>query len=164
MSRPNVADLDALLLALFHAGIEFILVGGAAAVVHGAPVTTQDVDIVPRQTPDNLARLHALLEQLDTRYRPVRWDRDISPTLDHLAGKGRLNLITTHGPLDVLLRLHDARGYDDLISHTRQLDDGESKITVIDLETLIEIKQSTGRARDAMVVPILIALRDRTGE
>jgi hypothetical protein len=159
--RPATADLEALLRALAAAGVEFIVVGGAAAVIHGAPVTTQDLDIVPRQHPDDLTRLLAVLTRLDARFRPVRPDRDLPPTLEHLAGNGQLNLITQHGPLDILLRLHDARGYDDLVAHTREIVDDDLRVRVIDLDTLIEIKKSTGRARDALVVPLLMAIRDR---
>ncbi len=161
MPRPATADLEALLRALVDAGIEFIVVGGAAAVIHGAPVTTQDLDIVPRQAPDNLARLLELLTRLDTRFRPVRGDRDIAPSAEHLAGQGQLDLITQLGPLDVLLRLHDARTYEQLLPRSRQIVDAGLAVRVIDLEALIEIKRSTGRARDAMVVPLLIAIRDR---
>ena len=113
--RPATADLEALLRELVAANVEFIVVGGAAAVIHGAPITTQDLDIVPRQDAGGLERLLAALTALDTRFRPVRLDRDLAPTAEHLAGGGQLNLITRHGPLDVLLRLHDARGYDELI-------------------------------------------------
>jgi hypothetical protein len=59
------AELDELLAVLVDGGVEFILVGGAAALIHGAPITTQDVDIVHRRDPANVSRLLAVLEQLD---------------------------------------------------------------------------------------------------
>jgi hypothetical protein len=52
VAHPIQADLDALIQALLAARIEFIVVGGAAAVLHGAPITTQDLDIVHRRTAD----------------------------------------------------------------------------------------------------------------
>ena len=161
MPRPATADLEALLRDLQAADVELIVVGGAAAVIHGAPVTTQDLDIVPRQTPEGLQRLAVALDRLDSRFRPVTAGRDIAPTLEHLSGTGQLNLITRHGPLDVLLRLHDSRGYDELIAHTVEIVEDDLRTTVIDLDTLIEIKRSTGRARDALVVPLLLALKAR---
>lgn len=161
MPHPPTADLEALIRELGAAGIELIVVGGAAAVIHGAPVTTQDLDIVPRQRPDDIPRLLEVLARLEARFRPIRPDRDIAPTLEHLAGTGQLNLITRHGPLDVLLRLHDGRGYDDLHEHTIEVVDRELRVRVVDLDTLIEIKKATGRSRDAIVVPLLLAIRDR---
>jgi hypothetical protein len=160
--RPATADLEALLRALGDAGVDLIVVGGAAAVIHGAPITTQDLDIVPSQAPSNLARLLRVLEQLDTRFRPVRPDRDIRPTMEHLTGTGQLNLVTEHGPLDVLLRLHDSRGFDELRSHTIEVSDAGLRVCVLDLQTLISIKQATGRARDALVVPLLVAIKNQS--
>ena len=48
--RPSRVDLEALLRALTVAEIRFVIVGGAAAVLHRAPVTTLDLDIVPEQS------------------------------------------------------------------------------------------------------------------
>ena len=68
-SHPNAADLSALLAMLCDAGVEFIVVGGAAAVLQGVPVTTQDLDIVHRRTPENVARLLDVLLQIDATMR-----------------------------------------------------------------------------------------------
>ena len=40
--KPTALNLSAILEGLLDAGIEFILVGGLAAVVQGAPLTTMD--------------------------------------------------------------------------------------------------------------------------
>jgi hypothetical protein len=61
----------------------------------------------------------------------------------------------------VLCTLHDQRGYAELISHTQEVVDGDLHVHVIDLDTLIDIKRSTGRARDQLVLPLLLSLRDR---
>ena len=84
MRHPPTADLGALLRELVEAGGEFVVVGGAAAVIHGAPVTTRDLDIVPRQHAGDVERLLRVLSRLDTRFRPVRFDRDIAPTVEHV--------------------------------------------------------------------------------
>jgi hypothetical protein len=164
MRHPRTADLEALLRALQDAGIESIVVGGAAAVIHGAPISTQDLDIVPRQTEDNLTRLAALLDELDARFRPVLDGRDLAPTAEHLRGTGQLNLATRVGPLDIRCRLHDTRGYDDLVATSTVIVDGDLSLRVLDLDALIAIKASTGRAKDDLLVPILRAMkRARSG-
>jgi len=66
--------------------------------------------------------------------------------------------------MDPLCKLHDGRGYDELVAHTVVLSDGEVSIRVLDLETLIEVKDSTNRPRDKLVVPLLIALRERQSD
>jgi len=157
MPHPARADLDALIQALLGANIEFIVVGGAAAVLHGAPITTQDLDIVHHRSPENVRRLADLLATLDATFR----GRDLRPTAEQLAGEGQLNLSTALGPLDPLCVLHDGRGYDDLLCHTDIVTDGQSQIRVLDLDTLIAVKAEAGRARDKLVLPILLALRAR---
>jgi hypothetical protein len=107
-SDPQQADLEFLLGALASAGVDFILVGGAAAVVHGAPVATQDVDIVHRTDADNIERLTALLDELDARVRDPA-GRGIRPDPAFLHGTGQIRLTTRLGPLDLLRRLHDGR-------------------------------------------------------
>lgn len=163
MSRPKQADLAALIENLTSARVEFIVVGGAAAVLHGAPTSTIDLDIVHRQTSDNVNRFMDVLTRLDAIYRDLA-GRHIVPSSNDLMGKGQLNLITALGPLDLLCRLHDGRGFDELISHTVVLSDGEVSICVLDLKTLIEIKESTKRPRDSLVVPLLAALLESKPE
>ncbi len=164
MPHPPTADLELLLRELLAAGIELIVVGAAAAVIHGAPVTTQDLHIVPRQHTGDAERLLEVLTRLEARFRPVRPDRELAPTLEHLAGRGQLNLITRLGPLDVLLRLHDARGFDELLPHSIVLSDRDLRVRVIALDELIAIKRAAGRARDALVIPLLLKIRDRGSE
>lgn len=159
---PNEeAELFDLLAALQAAGVVFVLVGGAAAVVHGAPVTTHDIDIVPDRNPLNLDRLHDVLTGLDARVRDLT-DRRLVVKRTHLDGSGQLQIQTSLGPIDVLRTLHDGRGYDELSEHVVTLDDGSGPLQVIDLKTLIEIKADAGRDKDKMVVPILMRLLEET--
>lgn len=87
MLRPATANLEALLRALLDAEISFIVVGGAAAVIHGAPINTRDLDIVPRLTGDDATRLVAVLTALDARFRPILPEikRSTGRVRDHLA-------------------------------------------------------------------------------
>jgi len=156
----EAAELSSLLLALLDAGIDFVLVGGAAAVVHGAPITTQDVDIVHSREPANVARLVAALASMEARIHDIA-GRDIEPSVRQLSGSGQSLLRTRWGRLDVLGALHDGRGYIELRPSADLLDLDGRELRVIDLETLIEVKASTGRAKDRLVLPTLIALRRR---
>lgn len=74
-----------------------------------------------------------------------------------------MQLITDLGPLDILCRLHDGRGYEELAGHSVSVEADDLHLKVLDLPTLIEIKRATGRARDRLVVPLLLALiREQT--
>jgi hypothetical protein len=160
--HPREADLDALLGALLDAGVEFIVVGGAAAVLHGAPTSTLDLDIVHRRTAANVALLLGVLEDLDTRFRDPM-GRILRPNVGHLMGTGQLNLSTEIGPLDALCKLPDGRGYEELVDKSDVLADGAQKLLVLDLPTLIAVKAEAGRAKDRVVVPILVALLKERG-
>lgn len=156
-NHPRIADIEALVEALLAGGVDLIVVGGAAGVLHGAPVTTLDLDIVHRRTPDNVDRLLQVLRDLDTVIRDPG-ARVLRPTADLLLAGGQLKLLTNHGPLDILGALHDGRGYEELVAHSVELGDAELRLRVIDLPTLIEVKSGTGRARDRLTVPVLLAL------
>ena len=139
------------------------MVGGGAAVLHGAPVTTFDLDIVPKRDPANAAALMRLLERNEVFIiEPMR--RRLVPRESDFLGRGQLNLSTSLGPLDVLCRLHDGRGYEDLLEHTAVVTDGDFRVRVLDLPTLIEVKAQAGRAKDRLAVPMLLALLDDQGE
>ena len=160
MSHPAEVDLVALLRALVTHEVEFLVVGGGAAVLHGAPVTTFDLDIVPRRDPANAAKLSALLDEHDVFIiEPMK--RKLLPRATDFLGTGQLNLSTNLGPLDVLCQLHDGRGYEELIDHSDTLTDGDFSVQVLDLPTLVEVKAAAGRPKDRIVVPILLALLER---
>jgi predicted nucleotidyltransferase len=145
----------AVLRAFAAGGVDFILVGGLAAVLNGAPVNTFDVDVVHSREATNIDRLLAVLESLDAIFR-VQPERRLRPTSDHLTGPGHLNLITRYGPLDVLGTIGDSLMYEDLLPNSHQMDIGGGiRIHVLDLETLIAIKDSLGGEKDRAVLPTL---------
>jgi predicted nucleotidyltransferase len=157
------AELSALLGALLDSGVDFIVVGGGAAVIHGAPITTQDVDIVHSREPSNVARLLDALERIDARVADLA-GRDLKPTATALQGPGQVLLRSRYGRIDVLGSLHDGRGYDDLLPTAETIEFGRHSLRVIDLDTLIEIKSTTGRAKDRIAVPILLEIARRRDE
>jgi hypothetical protein len=96
--KRKSASLGDILEGLLWADVDFILVGGLAAVIQGAPVTTMDVDVVHSQSPENIVRLFAFLKSVDAVYRRLD-DRLIEPKEGDLSGKGHVLLSTRSGPL-----------------------------------------------------------------
>ena len=143
------------LRALRGGGVDFIVVGGVAAVLDGAPVNTFDLDVVHSRNETNIARLLVVLEELDAVYR-VQPERRIRPAASHLASAGHQNLITRYGPLDLLGTIGRNLGYEDLVPHSAEMDVGEGiLVRVLDLETLIAIKEELGGEKDRAVLPVL---------
>jgi len=159
MPSPTHADVGELLRRLVDAGVEFIVVGGAAAVLHGAPITTEDLDIVHRRTPENVSRLKNLLQELNAHVRELA-NRQLVPQESAFLGEGHVLLSTRLGPLDCLGALVDGRGFEELVSHSESFADEGSEFRVLDLSTLIDIKTKTGRAKDRLMLPVLIALAE----
>jgi predicted nucleotidyltransferase len=143
------------LRALHDGGVEFVLVGGLAAVLNGAPVDTFDVDVVHSRDPANVARLLPVLEALDAVFR-MQPERRLRPNPSHLSSAGHLNLITRYGPLDLLGTIGRDLGYEDLVPHSVELIISEGiRVRVLDLETLIAIKEELAGEKDLAVLPIL---------
>ncbi len=111
--EPTSVNLGAILEGLAGAGVDFILVGGLAAVVQGAPVTTMDVDIVHNQSPENIAKLLAFLKSIDAFHRRPD-DKMIEPQEGDISGRGHALFTTRLGPLDVLAVIEEGRAYQDL--------------------------------------------------
>ena len=152
---PERAEFDAILELIGRHGVEYILVGGLAAILDGASVMTNDVDIVHSQTPDNVQRLLAALEDLDAHARPSGAIKK-RPNATHLTVPGHLLLMTRFGKLDVRARIGNDESYDDLLPHSLEMDAGAGRpVRVLDLETLIRIKEATGLEVDRAALPLL---------
>jgi hypothetical protein len=146
-----------LLSTLVDAGIEFILVGGAAAVLRNVEIVTKDVDIVHRRDPENIERLMGVLQKLDAHFWPDLARRKLPPRASDLAGHGHILLRTTLGRLDVLCELSGNRGYEELLPHSGEIEDFGIRLRVLDLAMLIQVKAEANRDKDRQVLPLLIA-------
>jgi hypothetical protein len=135
--------------------IRFVLVGGLAAALHGAPGQTYDVDLVYSPEPENIQRLLGFLRDVDAIFR-IQPARRLRPDESHLAGGGHLNLLTRYGPVDLLGTIGNNLGYADLASHSNEMDIGQGlRIQVLDLETIIAVKEQLGSAKDLAALPAL---------
>lgn len=146
-----------LISALTDAGVEFIVIGGAAAVLQNVPVVTEYVDIVHRRSEENIARLTEVLDRLDAYFRGDLARRKLRPRASDFAGNGHILLQTELGKLDVLCEISGHRGYEQLIAHTIHVGNGSLSIRVLDLPMLIRVKTEANRPKDRLVLPVLLA-------
>jgi len=152
--KPTGADLSAILEGLIEADVEFILVGGLAAVVQGAPVTTLDIDIVHNRSSENIARLLAFLKSIDAVHR--RPDNSVvRPKEEDISGTGHALFTTRLGPLDVLAVIEEGRAYQDLLEHTVEIEFRGHTVRVLDLKTLVELKRTSRDPKDKQRLPVL---------
>jgi hypothetical protein len=62
-------DPGAILERLVDGGVDFVVIGGLAATLHGASLLTADLDIMYAREPANLRRLASILSDLHVRLR-----------------------------------------------------------------------------------------------
>jgi hypothetical protein len=148
-------SLETLLSHLVRSNVEMILVGGLAAVVQGAPITTHDLDLVPRRTEPNIRLLIDALHAIDARYRGRAAGELLRPTLEILLGPGHSLLQTQLGPVDILGAIEGGRDYDALLPNSRTLEIDGRLVRLLDLATIVELKRTSTRLKDQRMLPIL---------
>jgi hypothetical protein len=139
-------------------GVDYVVVGGVAAVLQGAPVTTFDIDTLVKVDAANADRLLAVSTTLEARYRE---HGELRPTRDDFLAGGHLLLMTNSGPLDVLGFIGGGKRYEDIADATTTIAVGDLSVRVLGIEALIEEKKALGRDKDLAVVRLLEAVLRR---
>ena len=127
-------ELSSILEELLKANIKFILVGGLAAVVQGAPVITLEVEIVQERSSENITKLLAFLKSINAFYRRPD-DKVILPKEDNFVTMGHRLFTTRLGPIDVLAFIEEGKTYEDLIKHTLGIEFRGHTLHVLDLKS-----------------------------
>ncbi len=160
MADPQRIDAgrEALLRSLQEAGVEFVLIGGAAIQSHGVAYRTEDVDITPRRTPANLERLAAALNALDCTLviDPSDRSQDVPLpagyfTVANLSRRSVWKLRTAHGKLDIPFEPAGfPRGYEDLSNGARPrlVADTSIAVPIASLADVEQSKRTAGRPKD----------------
>lgn len=155
-----MTDFKALLRVLSEAGVEFILVGGVAATVHGSTRLTGDVDAVYHRDARNIDRLVLALTPYHPYLRgapaglPFRWD-----TATIRRGLN-FTLTTDIGDLDLLGEITGGGGYEALVPDTVGIRVFGIECRCLTLERLIDVKRAAGRPRDLEAIAELEAIRE----
>lgn len=126
--------------------LEAVMVGNAAAALHGAPVTTLDIDFMFRKTSVNLKKLKAVAKSLRAvilkPYYPVS---DLFRVINDDQGM----------QLDFMSQLHGVRSFEVLKSRATAVEFGEHQLNIACLADIIKSKRATGRDKDLAVLGIL---------
>lgn len=169
MGDPDAPPLDSesLVGLLDRHGVAYVLVGGLAAVAHGAMRATFDVDIVPRWKADNLDALARALRAANARLRVPGVAEPVEVPLDgRTFGHYEVSTWrTSHGDIDVIAgtpkRVRGLASFDELASRAQARQAFGMTILVADLDDVIEAKETLNREPDRVALPELRQLRDR---
>ncbi len=142
-------DLGRLVRSLSEHGVAFVVVGGLAAIAHGARRMTLDLDIVPDPEPANFERLATAVAALGMTEETVTEFQQLDPRDEFdLARSRNVTLRTAAGQLDVLNRARDAPAYRDLAARAVRLPVAGVEVLVAGVDDLIAMKLATARPKD----------------
>jgi hypothetical protein len=162
---------EAILEALERHGVEYVVIGGAAAQARGWPRLTNDIDVTPERSQENLSRLAGALEELSAGFRvdERRYPDGYRPPggLDWRTFRSQVSITfaTPHGDVDVVLRPDGTDGYEDIIrSATPERVTGTEIVTqVASVETILRSKDAADRPKDRETLPELRQILDPFG-
>ena len=158
---PASADI---LRLLVENRVEFVVVGGVAAVLQGASILTVDLGLCIPFSGENLSRLLPLLIRLDARFRAHPERPRLTADVEHFSAFRLLMLETALGPVDFLREITGIGGFREVADASHELDLGDVRCRVLGLEGLILAKRAAGRDKDLRVLAELEAtLRLRSG-
>ncbi|HYO61938.1 MAG TPA: hypothetical protein VEU29_08580 [Actinomycetota bacterium] len=147
------------------------MVGGIGGVLHGSPLPTSDVDVVPELNTPNLAALARALKELNAKVMShdapnglIKVDWTAKDLRRWILDLRFLGLMTEHGRLDLIHRPGGTRGYGELAlaAEDVQLDDVTVKVAA--LEDIIRSKEAVARQRDLEQLPTLRMLLEMKRE
>lgn len=154
-------EFERLLPRLIDEKIEFVLVGGFAAVLHGVVVVTQDVDVCLNFSRDNVAQLAAALSDLHPvdRLTPGQLGLEINDT--NSSSLKNLYLKTDWGVLDCLGEVAGIGNYQKALPNSTLIDLPIGPCRVLTIEALIRAKEAMARPHDLRTVTSLRAILAR---
>jgi predicted nucleotidyltransferase len=152
-------DPRELLRRLVDGGVDFVVVGGVAAIAHGSASFTQDLDISYAPDEENLERLGAVLVDLGARLRGVTDDVPFIPDGRTLRRTRVLTLQTPLGPIDLLAQPDGAPLYDRLRDRANRDTIAGVQVRFASLDDLIAMKKAAGRPKDLVAVEELEAIQ-----
>jgi len=153
--------LGALSRLLAHE-VDFVLIGGLAARLHGSPTVTDDLDICHSKERPNLERLAACLSEMNARLRLPDPDERVDVKLDWrlLHAADNFTFVTDFGPLDCLALPAGIESYEELVSRAMLMELDGVRIRVASLDDLMAMKEAAGRRKDLIELEILAALKE----
>jgi len=146
--------------------VRYVIIGGFAGGLLGAPLNTNDLDICYERSAANMDRLAAALRELRATLRVAGVEEDLPFLLDGktLAAGDSFTFDTDAGAVDVLGTPSGTSGFRDLRSKAHAVPIGDLEVFVVDVADLMRMKRASGRVKDRMHLEVLSALRDTVDE
>jgi hypothetical protein len=157
----SVIDINRLLQRLCDADIDFVIVGGFAATLHGSSLVTRDLDICAILSNENVGKLRDALRDLKPAHRLTSQKISFLDNPDPGVEVRNLYLRTDFGPVDILSSILGVGDFDRVRSASIQVELFERSCRVISLDDLIRAKEALGRDKDLLAAKELRAVREK---
>jgi predicted nucleotidyltransferase len=149
-----------LLEALDRHGVDFVVIGGIAGLIHGSAYPTFDLDVAYARDESNLARMAAVLEELGVSLRGAPPELPFQPDARSLANGANFTFASNYGALDILGDVAGIRDYEDLRSASQVSSIEGVPVRVASLNHLIAMKRAANRTKDQLMVEEYLVIAD----
>ena len=159
-----MVNLKKLIICLANKQVEFVIIGGVAATVHGSAYVTYDLDIFYSRDEENLARMAKALAPYHPRPRdipddlPFFWDeRTLHRGLN-------FTLKTDLGDIDLLGEVAGVGDFEQALASSILVQLFGVECAVLSLKALIKAKRAADRPKDHLILPELEALLEASND
>ncbi|MBM4296177.1 MAG: nucleotidyltransferase [Deltaproteobacteria bacterium] len=153
-----VLKVEDLLKELNRFGVEFIIIGGMAAVAQGSAYLTMDLDLCYSRSKENIEKLADALAPFQPSLRGAPPDLPFRLDVATIRSGMNFTLSTNFGDLDILGEVTGLTGYPEALLFSEVVELYGMRCRVLTLEGLIKTKKAAGRPKDLMILPELEAL------
>lgn len=159
VERTTEFQPEAVIRLLGRHEVRYVLIGGLAAVTHGAPIVTQDVDLCYARDEVNLARLATAMGEVHAYLRGADPGLPFRPDARTLARGDAFTFTTDLGWIDIMATPAGTDGYEDLARTADTFQMFGHRVLIAAVDDLIRMKRAAGRPKDLLAIEELGALR-----
>jgi len=156
-------EMQELITRLLRHGVDFVVIGGVAAVAHGVSLVTGDLDVCCDFSVENLLRLQAAIGDLHPVHRMTPRRLSLKLTPEFCRALKNLYLSTDYGQLDCLSNVLGLGDYGEVKRNSVVFQLPGGRCRFLSLDALIVSKEAAGRPRDHQAILQLKAIRERVG-
>ena len=154
-------DINRLFQRLCDAEIDFVIVGGFAATLHGSSLVTRDLDVCAILSNANVEKLRHALRDLRPTHRLTSQKLSFLDNPDPGVEVRNLYLSTEFGPVDVMSSILGVGDFDQVRAASISVELFGRPCRVISLDDLIRAKEALGRDKDRLAAQELRAVREK---
>lgn len=153
-------NLEETIRVLYDAGVEFVLIGGAAMGLQGSAHLTKDMDFCYARKRQNMERLARALRPYHPVLRGAPTGLPFKFDVETISRGLNFTLTTDLGDIDLLGEVAGLGTFEDVKATSDLMEVGGICCHVLSLPGLIKSKTAAGRSRDLYVLPELKALEE----